>query len=71
MRPSLNPIPVPLFDRRPHRSSVPTGYRKAAARSGRQGRPSGRRACARLALYGRKHGGILVHFAMPVRALSK
>jgi hypothetical protein len=51
---------VPLFDREQHRSSVPTKFRSAVARSGGQGRPRGRRAPARLALDGRKHGGILI-----------
>jgi hypothetical protein len=37
----------------------PTGFSEAAVRSGRQGRLSGRRASARLALYGREHGGML------------
>ena len=35
---------VPLFDREQHRSSVPTKFRSAVARSGGQGRPRGRRA---------------------------
>lgn len=40
-------IPAPLFDRtNDGRSFVPTSFRRAAARSGRQGRPSGRRGSA-------------------------
>jgi len=37
---------IPLFDRRRHHSSVPTEAVVAAARSGRPGRPNGRREAA-------------------------
>ena len=37
---------IPLFDRTQHHSSVPTKPVTAIARSGGQGRPSGRRECA-------------------------
>ena len=37
---------IPLFDRRRHHSSVPTEAVAAAARSGRPGRPNGRREAA-------------------------
>ena len=37
---------IPLFDRRRHHSSVPTNVVEAAARSGRPGRPNGRREAA-------------------------
>jgi hypothetical protein len=37
---------IPLFDRTPHHSSVPTEVRAAGARSGGPGRPSGRRVSA-------------------------
>jgi len=39
---------VPLFDREQHRSSVPTKFRSAVARSGGQGRPRGRSAARAL-----------------------
>ena len=38
--------PIPLFDQWQDHSSVPTKFRKAAAHSGGQGRPAGRRECA-------------------------
>lgn len=43
-----NPFPttIPLFDRKPHHSSVPTEVTIAAAHSGGPGRPLGRRASA-------------------------
>jgi Transglycosylase SLT domain len=37
---------IPLFDRTPHHSSVPTTFATAIARSGGPGRPRGRRKCA-------------------------
>ncbi len=37
---------IPLFDRRRHHSSVPTKVVAAVARSGRPGRPNGRREAA-------------------------
>ena len=39
---------VPLFDREQDRSSVPTKFQSAVARSGGQGRPPGRRAARAL-----------------------
>jgi soluble lytic murein transglycosylase-like protein len=45
--PTIRDQPViPLFDRTPHHSSVPTEVRAAGARSGGPGRPSGRRFSA-------------------------
>lgn len=47
MRPDTPLGPAPLFDRDPQdRSFVPTAFRTAVARSGGQGRPSGRRGSA-------------------------
>ncbi|HTW54082.1 MAG TPA: lytic transglycosylase domain-containing protein [Stellaceae bacterium] len=43
MPPVCDQPDIPLFDRRPHHSSVPTAIRAAGARSGGPGRPSGRR----------------------------
>lgn len=51
---------IPLFDRQPHHPLVPTAFQRAVARGGGQGRPSGRRSAARLALDGREHDGPLV-----------
>jgi hypothetical protein len=41
-----SPLAIPLFDRLPHHSSVPTKVCAAAARSGGPGRPKGRREAA-------------------------
>jgi hypothetical protein len=58
------PRAAPLFDREPHRFSVPANFNCAAARTGGQEpalrlrserRPQGRRAPAPLALDGRDH----------------
>jgi len=46
MRCNLSPATIPLFDRKPHHSSVPTEATIAAAHSGGPGRPLGRRASA-------------------------
>lgn len=47
MRPSDAFVTAPLFDQEPQdRSFVPTDFRTVVARSGGQGRPSGRRASA-------------------------
>ncbi len=46
MQPSCDQPAIPLFDRTPHHSSVPTKFHWAGARSGGQGRPAGRRASA-------------------------
>ncbi len=67
MQPLCKPRAVPLIDQEPQRSSVPTKFRSAVARSGGQepalglrpeGRPPGRRAIARLAMDGCEPGGI-------------
>lgn len=46
MTPVCDQPVIPLFDRTPHHSSVPTEVRAAGARSGGPGRPSGRRFSA-------------------------
>jgi len=58
-----------LFDREPISPSVPIACRTAAARSGGQGRPPGRRAPARLALDGREPGGTLTVIGTGVRSV--
>lgn len=45
LAPGLRSV-IPLFDRCKGHSFVPASFRNAAARSGGQGRPQGRRGCA-------------------------
>ena len=68
--------PIPLFDLRRDHSSVPTKFRKAAAHSGGQGRPTIRRECplsltaARIATFRRSVWTMLSIVAAIVTATS-